>query len=33
MFVADARERAKQFREVNFGYDPAQAWEEASWPR
>jgi len=29
MSVADARERAKQFREVNFGYDPAQALEEA----
>ncbi len=29
MPVADARERAKQFREVNFGYDPARAQEEA----
>lgn len=29
MSVADAHERAKQFREVNFGYDPAQALGEA----
>ena len=28
MAVADARERAKQFREVNFGYDAARALEE-----
>ena len=29
MPVADARERAKQFREVNFGYDATRALEEA----
>ncbi len=29
MPVADARERSRQFREVNFGYDPARALEEA----
>ena len=29
MPVADAKERSKTFREVNFGYDPQRAVEEA----